>query len=115
MKALFPLAALIVLAAGPALADPCTAVPDRGPTPEWLRSGRTFSGPVTYVGGGDSLCVAAVRGREHDRSTWVGVRVGDWYGPELSEPGRRGARGARRTRAMGRRPPRAARARRRVR
>lgn len=102
MKALFPLAALIVLTAGPALADPCTAVPDRGPTPEWLRSGRTFSGPVTYVGDGDSLCVAAVRGREHDRSTWVEVRVADFYAPELSEPGGREARETLRTLAMGR-------------
>ena len=93
---------LALLVAAPALADPCTAVPDRGAMPDWLRSGRTFSGPVTYVGDGDSLCVAAVPGRERDRSTWVEVRVADFYAPELSEAGGPAAREALRRIAMGR-------------
>lgn len=62
-----------------ALADPCTA---HLPAP-----GRAFSGPVVYVGDGDSLCVAAVKGRELDPATWVEVRLADFYAPELAEPG----------------------------
>lgn len=103
MKPLFAAAAaLFLLAAGPALADPCTAVPDRGAMPDWLRSGRTFSGPVTYVGDGDSLCVAAVAGRERDRTTWVEIRVADFYAPEIGEAGGPAARDALRRIAMGR-------------
>jgi micrococcal nuclease len=69
------------------LADPCKAIPDRGPMPAWLRRGATFSGPVVYVGDGDGLCVAATPGRERDPMTWVEVRVADFYAPELHEAG----------------------------
>jgi len=103
-SALFAAAAVCGLAlAAPAMADPCTAVPDRGSMPAWLRSGASFSGPVTYVGDGDGLCVAAVRGREDDPSTWVEVRLSDFYAPELSESGGRAARDTLRRLVMGRR------------
>jgi len=71
------------LAGFEAKADPCRAIPDRGPMPGYLRPGATFSGPVVYVGDGDSLCVAV--GRE--QNGWVEVRLADFYAPELSEPG----------------------------
>lgn len=71
-----------VLLATPALADPCKAIPDKGPAPGNLASGRTFSGPVTYVGDGDSLCVAVGPGPQN----LVEVRVADFYAPELSTP-----------------------------
>ena len=68
--------------AAPALADPCKAIPDRGPMPTYLRKGAVFSGPVRYVGDGDSLCVGA----SADPATWIEVRLADWYAPELHEP-----------------------------
>ncbi len=37
-----------------AKADPCKAIPDRGPMPSYLHRGAHFSGPVVYVGDGDS-------------------------------------------------------------
>lgn len=83
------LAAILVFAASPAWADPCKAIPDQGPMPAHLKSGRTFSGPVTYVGDGDSLCVA-VGGRAPENL--VEVRVADFYGPELNAPGGRAAK-----------------------
>lgn len=86
-RAIFMGAALLLCSATPALADPCTAIPDRGPVPPWLHKGAQFSGPVAYIGDGDSLCVAAVPGREVDQSTWVEVRVADFYAPELHEAG----------------------------
>ena len=70
-----------------ALADSCKAIPDRGPSPAWLHKGAQFSGPVAYIGDGDSLCVAAIAGREVDQTTWVEVRVADFYAPELHETG----------------------------
>ena len=66
------LAAFLVFAASPALADPCKAIPDRGQMPPHLKAGKTFSGPVTYVGDADSLCVA-VGGRAPENL--VEVRV----------------------------------------
>ncbi|WP_374471188.1 thermonuclease family protein [Phenylobacterium sp.] len=72
----------LVLAGG-AAADPCTAVPDSGPTPAHLKPGARFSGPVTYVGDGDSLCV----GMGASNSTWVEVRLSDFFAPELSAQG----------------------------
>ena len=82
-------AAVAVLTfASSALADPCKAVPDRGPTPAYLAKGKTFSGPIAYVGDSDSLCVAL--GRSPDR--WVEVRLADFYGPELNAPGGRTAK-----------------------
>ena len=80
----------LALLATPALADPCEAIPERGPMPPYLRSGATFSGPVTYVGDGDSLCVAV--GSGHER--WVEVRLQDFYAPELQSPGGAGAKAA---------------------
>lgn len=79
--ALFACAALLGLATR-ALADPCKAIPDRGPAPAYLRTGSAFSGPVAYVGDGDSLCVAL--GPTPDR--WVEVRLADFYAPELNSP-----------------------------
>lgn len=70
------------LGASGAWADPCKAIPDRGPMPPDLAPGRRFAGPVVYVGDGDSLCVAL--GRSPGR--WVEVRLADVYAPELSEP-----------------------------
>ena len=67
----------------PALADPCKAIPDHGPAPAYLRPGASFSGPVVYVGDGDSLCVAMGQGS----ANWVEVRLADFYAPELSAPG----------------------------
>lgn len=65
--------------ATPALADPCKAIPDRGPLPSYLARGSIFSGLVVYIGDGDSLCVAVGSGPEN----WVEVRVADFYAPEL--------------------------------
>jgi endonuclease YncB( thermonuclease family) len=65
-----------------ALADPCKAIPDHGPLPGYLYPGATFSGPVVYVGDGDSLCVAVGPGPQK----WVEVRVADFYAPELHDP-----------------------------
>lgn len=76
--ALAGLAALLLSAAA-AHADPCTAIPDKGPMPSGLKRGATFSGKVTYVGDGDSLCVAT--GPRKDQ--WVEVRVADFYAPEI--------------------------------
>ncbi|MBL8773894.1 MAG: thermonuclease family protein [Phenylobacterium sp.] len=78
-----PIVALGSLLATAALADPCKAIPDRGPMPAHLAPGRTFTGPVTYVGDGDSLCVALGR----SPSEWVEVRLADFYAPELQAPG----------------------------
>lgn len=74
--------------ATPALADPCKAIPDRGPMPSYLKRGTTFSGPVSYVGDGDSLCVAVGQGA----ANWVEVRVEDFFAPELNAPGGREAK-----------------------
>ncbi|MFD1189736.1 thermonuclease family protein [Phenylobacterium conjunctum] len=73
----------VALFAGPALADPCRAIPDSGRLPPYLGVGKTFSGPVTYVGDGDSLCVAVGPGPEQ----WVEVRLADFYAPELHDAG----------------------------
>jgi hypothetical protein len=67
MRTLFLLSLASLGLAGPALADPCKAIPDRGPAPAWLAPGARFSGPVVYVGDGDSLCVAVGPGA----SSWV--------------------------------------------
>lgn len=75
--------AALGLSASAALADPCKAIPDRGPMPGYLSPGSTFSGPVAYVGDGDSMCVAVAQGAQN----WVEVRVADFYAPELHAPG----------------------------
>jgi len=76
--------------ASAALADPCRAIPDRGPLPSYLYPGASFSGPVTYVGDGDSLCVAVGSGPEN----WVEVRLADFYAPELHKAGGEQAKAA---------------------
>src|SRR5512143_2426398 len=63
-------------AASQAIADPCKAVPDRGPAP-------AYAGRVVYVGDGDSLCVATGQGPKG----WVEVRIADFFAPELHEAG----------------------------
>ena len=73
--------------AGSVFADPCAAIPTHGALPAWLRPGTQFTGPVVYVGDGDGLCVAAVPDHEADQSTWVEVRLADFYAPELHEAG----------------------------
>ncbi len=95
--------------ATPALADPCKAIPDRGPMPPYLKRGATFSGPVSYVGDGDSLCVEVVTngggnrrqgvaaqgveaGAQPRGNQWVEVRVEDFFAPELNAPGGREAK-----------------------
>lgn len=74
LKFLPPLTLGILLSATAAAADPCEA-----PLP---KAGQTFAGPITYVGDGDSLCVAVGKSPDH----WVEVRVADFYAPELSTP-----------------------------
>ena len=49
----------------------------RAPLPE---IGQTFTGPVTYVGDADGICVG--NGDEHIR-----IRLADFYGKELNEKG----------------------------
>jgi micrococcal nuclease len=56
--------------------------------PGHLAAGRTFAGPVVYVGDGDSLCIATGRTPE----SWVEVRIADFYAPELRQPGGREAK-----------------------
>jgi len=65
------------------VADPCDLIPERGPMPSEVRSGQAFSGPVVYVGDGDSLCVAL--GPSH--AQWAEVRLADFYAPELHDAG----------------------------
>ena len=71
--------AALFLAPAPARADPC-----EGPLP--TVADRSFSGPVRYVGDGDSLCV----GRSGNPKSWIEVRLADFDAPELQD-----ARGAR--------------------
>lgn len=91
MRTLPLLVGLAMMAvAGSALAGPCKAIPDRGPAPAWLSRGATFSGPVVYVADGDSLCVATGEGA----SSWVEVRLADFYAPELHGAGGAAAKAA---------------------
>jgi micrococcal nuclease len=45
--------------------------------------GTEFSGVVRYVGDGDGLCIGP-KGRP---DLWIELRLGDFYAPELHEPG----------------------------
>lgn len=91
MRRAFILSAVVLAVAYPALADPCKAIPDRGPMPFYLAKGNTFSGPVVYVGDGDMICVQA---RPGEKAGSVEVRLSDFYAPELYSPGGREARAA---------------------
>jgi endonuclease YncB( thermonuclease family) len=73
----------LVMLSTSAWADPCKAIPDKGPMPAYLKRGAAFAGPVVYVGDGDGLCVAVGAGL----GNWVEVRLADFYAPELAEPG----------------------------
>ncbi len=64
-------------------ADPCGLIPERGRMPAEVRSGQNFSGPVVYVGDGDSLCVAL----GPSPAQWAEVRLADFYAPELHDAG----------------------------
>lgn len=70
------LATALFLMPAAALADPC-----EGPLP--TAAGRIFSGPVRYVGDGDSLCV----GRSANSKSWIEVRLADFNAPELKDAG----------------------------
>jgi len=83
--------AMCCAAAVPAFADPCTA-----PLPA---PGTAFAGTVRYVGDGDSLCVGA----SGDPTTWVEVRIADFYAPELHAPGGELAKAALTRIALGKR------------
>jgi endonuclease YncB( thermonuclease family) len=72
--------ALLVAFASPAAADPCKAIPDKGPSPAWLKAGATFHGKVRHIIDGDGLCV----GTGPDPATWIEVRLGDFDAPELA-------------------------------
>lgn len=89
----------LFLAATSARADPCKAIPDQGPMPAYLARGSAFSGPVVYVGDGDSFCVAVGQGPQ----AWVEVRMEDFYAPELHGPGGPEAKAELLRLAMGRR------------
>lgn len=58
--------------------------------PSYLGRGQVFSGLVSYVGDGDSLCVAV----GPKAAEWVEVRLEDFYAPELNAPGGREAKAA---------------------
>lgn len=73
-----------------AVADPCTA-----PLP---KRGAIISGQVRYVGDGDSLCI----GPSSDPSTWVEIRIADFYAPELNASGGREAKASLERLALGR-------------
>ena len=99
MRIVIGLAVLAALTtATAAKADPCKAIPDRGPMPSYLHRGAHFSGPVVYVGDGDSLCVAVGQGP----ANWVEIRLEDFYAPELHSPTGPAAKAALEKIAMGR-------------
>ncbi|MBN8848047.1 MULTISPECIES: nuclease [unclassified Sphingomonas] len=68
-------AAITVMWAIPAREDPCEG---RLPSP-----GTRFGGVVRYVGDGDGLCI----GPEGRPDQWIEIRLGDYYAPELHDPG----------------------------
>lgn len=80
MRLLLICGALVMLPAI-ARADPC-----EGRLPS--QAGQAFSGPVRYVGDGDSLCLGA----SDSPATWIEVRLSDFNAPELHDPGGREAR-----------------------
>jgi endonuclease YncB( thermonuclease family) len=86
--------------ATPALADPCEAIPKKGPKPTWIREGVPLTGRVTYLGDGDGLCFAA---RPGGSSGWVEVRLADYRAAELHQPGGKEAKAQLERIAMGKR------------
>jgi micrococcal nuclease len=96
---LLALAMLSAFGVSAAHSDPCKAIPDRGPMPSYLSPGTRFTGPVVYVGDGDSLCVAVGPSPQQ----WVEVRLADFYAPELHEPAGEQAKAALGRIASGRR------------
>src|SRR3546814_20528388 len=68
--------------------------------PSYRNRGAHFSGPVIYVGDGDSLCVAVGQGP----ANWVEIRLEDFYAPELHPPTGPAAKAALERLAMGRNP-----------
>lgn len=74
---------LLSLIATQALADPCHAIPDKGPAPAWARAGFVVTGTARYIIDGDGLCIGA----SGDPERWVEIRLADFYAPELREPG----------------------------
>lgn len=82
--------AVVLLGASPAFADPCKAIPDRGPMPGWvkplMRPGATFSGRVVHIIDGDGLCLATVAFPTRPE-TWLEIRIADFAAPEIREPG----------------------------
>lgn len=99
-----PMLRTLIIAAGLALvasvahADPCKFIPDAGPMPAATRPGNIITGPVVYVGDGDSICVSIGQGPR----SWVEIRIADFYAPELREPGGEQAKAAMTRIAMGR-------------
>ena len=83
-------ACVATIAATEASADPCKAIPDRGPPPAWMKSGAVFAGQVRYVIDGDGFCVGA----SSDPDTWVEVRMVDFDAPELNSSEGRAAKAA---------------------
>ncbi|WP_332654514.1 thermonuclease family protein [Brevundimonas sp.] len=96
---LVPTVSLALVWSTPAWADPCEAIPERGPMPAYLAFGATFSGAVSHVIDGDSMCVAV----GPNAPDWVEVRLADFYAPELSQPGGTAARAALSQLALGQR------------
>lgn len=80
---------IALLAPTAAFADPCTA-----PLPA---PGTSFTGSVRYVGDGDSICVGGTRAA----STWIEVRVSDFFAPELHTKAGPKAKAAMKRIAMG--------------
>lgn len=82
--------ALALIGSSPALADPCEAIPRKGPMPGHLHPGARFTGRVVHVIDGDGLCVATGPGPKN----WVEVRVAGFYAPQLNAAGGQEAKAA---------------------
>lgn len=89
MKRLLLTLAFLTLA-GPALADPCGAIPEKGPLPAWAKAGAHVIGSARYFVDGDGLCISA----SADPATWVEFRIADFYAPEIHAPGGQQAKAA---------------------
>jgi endonuclease YncB( thermonuclease family) len=98
MKLAGTLGALALAIGGPALADPCKAIPDKGVAPGWIKPGVRFTGMVRHVVDGDGFCV----GKLQDPSSWIEVRFADFDAPELGTARGREARVALSKIAIGR-------------